>query len=154
MIGGNPNVSCTALDHGQNGAHHTAHGADFLPVRICCRGHCKKVPEQFICSVDQVHIHIVPGQFPESHVTRSGKRFGRSVPCHGSFEIDAAIGSNNFAGSSMLASKLRRSGPPTSRLRMCTTDVWFMPLRSLYQIFSGVALSPALTPARRPPFNL
>src|SRR5216683_3322544 len=24
MIGGNPNVSCTALDHGQNGAQHTA----------------------------------------------------------------------------------------------------------------------------------
>src|SRR5216683_3184260 len=37
---------------------------------------------------------------------------------------------------------------------LCTTDVCFMPLRSLYQIFSGVALSTALTPARRPPFNL
>ena len=62
MIGCNSNMSCTALDHGHNGGQDTAYRADLLPVRICCGGHCEKMAEQFVRSVDQVHIHVVSDQ--------------------------------------------------------------------------------------------
>ena len=58
MIGCNPNVGCTSLDHGQNGSQDATYGADFLAVHICGSGHGEKVPEQFIGPVNQVHIHL------------------------------------------------------------------------------------------------
>src|SRR5579862_3503249 len=64
MIGCHSKVSCTSLDHGQNGGHDTSYRADLLPVRICCGGHCEKMAEQFVGSVDQVHIHMVSDQLP------------------------------------------------------------------------------------------
>ena len=36
-IAGHADVNCALLDHGQNGAAHSAHGADFPPVHILCR---------------------------------------------------------------------------------------------------------------------
>jgi hypothetical protein len=52
MIGCNPNVSCAAFDHGQNGIEDTTYSTDFLAVPICRRGHGEKVPEQFVCPVN------------------------------------------------------------------------------------------------------
>jgi hypothetical protein len=60
MIGCNSNVSCAALDHGQNGSQDSAYRADFLVVHICRSGYGEKVPEQLICPVNQVHIHVTP----------------------------------------------------------------------------------------------
>ena len=35
-----------------------AHRADFLATRVFCRGHGKKVPEEFVSTVDQANIHV------------------------------------------------------------------------------------------------
>jgi hypothetical protein len=66
MISGNTKVGCTAFDHGQNGGQDATHSADFLAVYICRSGHGKKVPEQFICPVNQVSIHAAPISFPQA----------------------------------------------------------------------------------------
>jgi hypothetical protein len=63
MIGCNPNVGCSAFDHGQNGSQDAAYRANFLAVYISRSGHGEKVPEQFIRSVNQVHIHAAPISF-------------------------------------------------------------------------------------------
>jgi hypothetical protein len=60
MIGGNANVSGTALDHRHHRGQDTTHCADFLAVRIRHRGHGEEVPEQFVGTVNQVHIHAFP----------------------------------------------------------------------------------------------
>src|SRR5256885_1465698 len=60
MIGGNAKVSGAALDHGYNGSQDTAYRSDFLAVRIRHRGHGEEVPEQFVSTVNQVHIHAIP----------------------------------------------------------------------------------------------
>src|SRR6266704_805036 len=60
MIGCNPNVGCTAFDHGQNGSQDTTYCADFLTGHIYRSRHSKKMPKQFICPVNQVHIHAAP----------------------------------------------------------------------------------------------
>src|SRR5216684_4723576 len=81
MIGCNSEVGCTVLDHGQDGGQNTSYCADFLPVRICCGGHREKMAEQFIRSVDQVHIHVVSDQIlAESDVIRSGRQFWEIIP--------------------------------------------------------------------------
>ena len=63
MIGGNATVSSTALDHGYNGRQDTTYRSDFLAVRIGHGGHGEEVPEQFIRTVNQVHIHAIPISF-------------------------------------------------------------------------------------------
>jgi hypothetical protein len=45
------------FDHRQNRNEDTTHRTDFLAASILCRGHGKKVPEQFIRAVNQVNIH-------------------------------------------------------------------------------------------------
>jgi len=67
VIGCHPNVGDAALDHGQNGGQNTTYGADFLAVYICRSGYGEKVPEQFICPVNQVHIHAAPVGFPRCY---------------------------------------------------------------------------------------
>ncbi len=57
------NVSCASFDHGQNGRQDAADCADFPAVHIFCGRHGEKVPEQFICPVNQVHIHAAPISF-------------------------------------------------------------------------------------------
>src|SRR5437899_12506730 len=63
MIGGNANVRCTLLDHGQDGDQHAAHRADFLAVCISSGRHSEKMPEQLIRPVNQVNIHGAPISF-------------------------------------------------------------------------------------------
>jgi hypothetical protein len=36
---------------------------DFLAVHIRRSGHADKVPEQFLCSLNQVHMHAAPINF-------------------------------------------------------------------------------------------
>src|SRR5579864_1544069 len=60
MIGRNPDMSCSTLDHGQHGSQYSTDGADFPPIHIGGGGHGIKVPEQFISPVNQVHIHMAP----------------------------------------------------------------------------------------------
>ena len=60
MIGGDPDVSRALLDHGQDGPDHTAHRADLAPRGVDRGGHGVEVAEQFVGTVDQVHIHIAP----------------------------------------------------------------------------------------------
>ncbi len=57
MIGGNPKISCAALNHGQNGGQDTADRSDFLAVHVRSRGYGVKVAEQFVGSVNQINIH-------------------------------------------------------------------------------------------------
>ena len=63
MIGGNPDVSCSTLDHGHDGSQDTADCSDFLAARIRRGGHGEEVPEQFVSTVNQVHIHADPLNF-------------------------------------------------------------------------------------------
>jgi hypothetical protein len=63
MISCNSNMGCTALNHGQNGSQDTTNCADLLAIHICGSGHGEKVPEQFICPVDQVDVHAAPTSF-------------------------------------------------------------------------------------------
>ena len=60
MVGGNADMGCAALDHGQHRTQDTPYCADFLAVHIRRSRHGKKVAEQFIRSVNQVHIHAAP----------------------------------------------------------------------------------------------
>src|SRR6266481_8992304 len=73
-------MSCTALDHGQNGGQGTPYRTDLLPVRICCGGHCKKMAEQFIRSVDQVHIHVVSDQILGERCYKIGQAIWEIIP--------------------------------------------------------------------------
>jgi hypothetical protein len=57
MVRGNAKMSCALFKHRQNGGKHAAHRANFLSARVSGRGHGKKVPEQFVCAVDQINIH-------------------------------------------------------------------------------------------------
>jgi hypothetical protein len=50
-------VSCSALDHGQNGSQDSTYCANFLTVCICSGGHGEIVAEQFVGPVNQVDIH-------------------------------------------------------------------------------------------------
>src|SRR5579862_5019912 len=57
MIGGNPEMSGAALDHGQNGSQHTTDRADFLAVHVRSRGYGVEMAEQFVSSINQMNIH-------------------------------------------------------------------------------------------------
>src|SRR5260370_33555440 len=83
MIGCNPNVGCTPLDHGQNGSQDTTYCADFLAVHICRSRHGEKVPEQFICPVNQVHIHAAPISFLPAMLYDPASALGRLFPRDG-----------------------------------------------------------------------
>src|SRR5437879_6404008 len=79
-----PNVGCTPLDHGQNRSQDTTYCADFLAVHICQSGQGEKVTEQFICPVNQVHIHATSDRLSTGDPVRSSKRFREIVPvCKG-----------------------------------------------------------------------
>ena len=75
MISCNPDVGCTTLDHGQDGSEDTTYGADLLAAYICRGGHAKKMPEQFIGPVNQVHLHAPVVRSARDFI-RSTKRFG------------------------------------------------------------------------------
>ncbi len=83
MIGCNPKVSCAALDHGQNGGQDTTYCTDLLTIHIRCSGHGEKVPEQFICSVNQVHIHTAPINFLRAMLYDPARDLSRFVPGNG-----------------------------------------------------------------------
>ena len=57
MIGRDPDVGRTALDHRQNRSEHAAHGADVLAVPIHCGRHREEMAEQLVGAVDQVDLH-------------------------------------------------------------------------------------------------
>ena len=57
MIGGNAEMSGSALDHRQDRVQHSAHRADLLTVGVGCQGHGEIVAEQFVGPVNQVDIH-------------------------------------------------------------------------------------------------
>src|SRR5712664_3677224 len=80
MIGGNPNVGCTVLDHREDRGQDTSDRADFLPVRICSGGHREEMAEQFIRSVDQVHIHVVSDQILGERCYKIGRAIWEIIP--------------------------------------------------------------------------
>jgi hypothetical protein len=57
MIGRDSDVSCSALDHGQDGSEDSTYCANFQAVRICSGGHGEIVAEQFVGPVNQMDIH-------------------------------------------------------------------------------------------------
>ena len=80
MIGCHPNVSCTAVDHRQNGSQDTTYCADFLAVYICRSGHGEKVPEQFVCPVNQVNVNAAPIGFLQAMLYERASALGRLFP--------------------------------------------------------------------------
>src|SRR5207244_8051248 len=84
MIRCYPNVGCTPLDHGQNRSQDATYCADFLAIHTGQSGHGEKVTEQFICPVNQVHIHAISDRLSTGDAVRSSKRFREINPvCQG-----------------------------------------------------------------------
>src|SRR6185312_2446144 len=64
MIGGDTDVSRAAFDHGQHRPKHAAGRSDLLAMGILRTRHGKKISEQLVGPVDEVHLHA--GESPIS----------------------------------------------------------------------------------------
>ncbi len=59
MVGGDPDVGHSLIDHRQDRAQHAAHGRDLLAVLASRLGESKEMPEQLVCAVNQVNVHEI-----------------------------------------------------------------------------------------------
>src|ERR1039457_2701467 len=133
MVGCNPDVSCATLNHGYNGRQDTTHCTDFLTVRIFRGGHGEKMPEQFVGSVNQVHIHATASRM------LTGTRFPSltydplSIAMNRLFSDSASVGWAKVPSRSavygnfpiMAISRADMISPP-SIPRMATPRIWLL----------------------------